>query len=109
MIETILQKNPNLQFVDLDNEYKNTSSAITYICTEHGQLSRRAYYLLEGRGCSKCASELARKSKKSTSDFIERSKEIHNNYYQYNYCYYNAYYTRLFIFIHSYSLKIIFF
>lgn len=83
MIETILQKNPDLQFIDLNNEYKNTSSAITYICTEHGQLSRRAYYLLEGRGCSKCASELARKSKKSTTDFIKRSKEIHNDYYQY--------------------------
>lgn len=90
MIETILQKNPNLQFVNLDNEYKNTSSAITYICTEHGQLSRKAYYLIEGRGCSKCASELARKSKKSTSDFIERSKKIHNNYYQYT----NTIYTK---------------
>ena len=84
MIETILKNNPLLQFVDLENEYKNTSSSITYICSEHGQQSRKALYLIEGRGCSKCASDAARKTKKTTQDFIKKSNEMHNEYYDYS-------------------------
>ena len=84
MIETIINKNPNITFLDLENEYKNTSSKITYSCSKHGEHSRRALYLMEGRGCSKCSSEKARANKKSNTEFINKANEVHNNIYDYS-------------------------
>ena len=83
--QTIIINNPNLTFKDLNNELKNTQSKITYICTEHGEAERKALYLYEGRGCSKCAFKIAINKKTFTlKDFIKKSKEIHGEKYDYS-------------------------
>lgn len=83
--QTIIDNNSNITFKDLDNELKNTQSKITYICTEHGEAVRKALYLYEGRGCAKCAYNIAKDKKTfTTEDFIIKSNEIHNNKYDYS-------------------------
>ena len=83
--QTIIDNNSNITFKDLDNELKNTQSKITYICNEHGEAVRKALYLYEGRGCAKCAYDIAKIKKTfTTEDFITKSNEIHNNKYDYS-------------------------
>lgn len=83
--QTIINNNSTLTFKDLDNELKNTQSKITYFCTEHGESARKALYLYEGRGCAKCAYNIAKIKKTfTTEDFITKSNEIHNNKYDYS-------------------------
>lgn len=83
--QTIIDKNSNITFKDLDSELKNTQSKITYICNEHGEAVRKALYLYEGRGCAKCAYNVAKIKKTfTTEDFIIKSNEIHNNKYDYS-------------------------
>ena len=83
--QTIIDNNSNITFKDLDNELKNTQSKITYICNEHGEAVRKALYLYEGRGCAKCAYDIAKIKKTfTTEDFITKSNETHNNKYDYS-------------------------
>ena len=83
--QTIIDNNSNITFKDLDNELKNTQSKITYICNEHGEAVRKALYLYEGRGCAKCAYNIAKIKKTfTTEDFITKSNETHNNKYDYS-------------------------
>ena len=83
--QTIIDNNSNITFKALDNELKNTQSKITYICNEHGEAVRKALYLYEGRGCAKCAYDIAKIKKTfTTEDFITKSNEIHNNKYDYS-------------------------
>ena len=83
--QTIINNNSTLTFKDLDNELKNTQSKITYICSEHGEATRKALYLYEGRGCSKCASKrVANKNTFTTNDFINKSNLLHNFKYDYS-------------------------
>ena len=83
--QTIINNNPNITFNNLDDELKNTQSKITYICNEHGEAVRKALYLYEGRGCAKCAYNIAKIKKTfTTEDFITKSNEIHNNKYDYS-------------------------
>ena len=75
--QTIITNNPNITFNNLDDELKNTQSKITYICNEHGEAVRKALYLYEGRGCTKCANNVA-KIKKTFSIFpIDNHLPIH--------------------------------
>ena len=83
--QTIITNNPNITFNNLDDELKNTQSKITYFCTEHGESARKALYLYEGRGCTKCAYNISKLKKTfTTEDFITKSNEIHNNKYDYS-------------------------
>lgn len=83
--QTIITNNPNITFNNLDDELKNTQSKITYICNEHGEAVRKALELYEGRGCAKCAYNVAKIKKTfTTEDFIIKSNEIHNNKYDYS-------------------------
>ena len=83
--QTIITNNPNITFNNLDDELKNTQSKITYICSEHGEAVRKALYLYEGRGCAKCAYNVAKIKKTfTTEDFIIKANEIHNNKYDYS-------------------------
>ena len=83
--QTIITNNPNITFNNLDDELKNTQSKITYICNEHGEVVRKALYLYEGRGCTKCANNVAKIKKTfSTEDFINKSKELHEDKYDYS-------------------------
>ena len=83
--QTIITNNPNITFNNLDDELKNTQSKITYICSEHGEAVRKALYLYEGRGCAKCAYNVAKiKNTFTTEDFITKANEIHNNKYDYS-------------------------
>lgn len=83
--QTIIDNNSNITFKDLDNELKNTQSKITYICTEHGEAVRKALYLYEGRGCAKCAYNVAKIKKTfTTEDFVNKSKELHKDKYDYS-------------------------
>ena len=83
--QTIITNNPNITFNNLDDELKNTQSKITYMCNEHGEAVRRALELYEGKGCTKCAYNVAKIKKTfTTEDFIIKSNEIHNNKYDYS-------------------------
>ena len=83
--QTIITNNPNITFNNLDDELKNTQSKITYVCNEHGEAVRKALYLYEGRGCAKCAYNIAKIKKTfTTQDFIIKANEIHNNKYDYS-------------------------
>ena len=87
--QTIIQNNLEITFNDLDNELKNTTSQITYTCNEHGTFTRKAEYLYEGRGCSKCSSAIARKKADktktfTTEDFITKSRLLHGDKYDYS-------------------------
>ena len=83
--QTIITNNPNITFNNLDDELKNTQSKITYMCNEHGEAVRRALELYEGKGCTKCAYNVAKIKKTfTTEDFIIKSNETHNNKYDYS-------------------------
>lgn len=83
--QTIITNNPNITFNNLDDELKNTQSKITYTCSEHGEAVRKALYLYGGRGCAKCAYNIAKMKKTfTTEDFIIKSNETHNNKYDYS-------------------------
>ena len=87
--QTIINKNLQLTFNKIDQEYKNTQSIITYVCREHGELYRKAIYLYEGRGCSVCASKNARRKATetktfTTEDFKRKSIELHGTKYDYS-------------------------
>ena len=83
--QTIITNNPNITFNNLDDELKNTQSKITYICNGHGEAVRRALELYEGRGCAKCAYDIAKIKKTfTTEDFINKSKEHHLDKYDYS-------------------------
>jgi hypothetical protein len=60
-------------------------SFIPVICKKHGQFSIRAYSLLQGIGCKKCANEhkklLAAKDK---SDFVKEARAVHEDKYDYS-------------------------
>lgn len=89
--QTIINNNSNITFKDLDNELKNTQSKITYICTEHGEAVRKALYLYEGRGCAKCAYNIAKDKKTFTlTEFIAKANVIHNYKYDYTDSVYNG-------------------
>ena len=89
--QTIIDNNSNITFKDLDNELKNTQSKITYICSEHGEATRKALYLYEGRGCSKCAYNTAKDKKTFTlTEFIAKANVIHNYKYDYTESVYNG-------------------
>ena len=83
--QIIITNNPNITFNNLDDELKNTQSKITYMCNEHGEAVRKALYLYGGRGCAKCACNVAKIKKTfTTEDFITKSNETHNNKYDYS-------------------------
>lgn len=83
--QTIITNNPNITFNNLDDELKNTQSKITYMCNEHGEAVRRSLELYEGKGCTKCAYNVAKIKKTFTTEyFIIKSNEIHNNKYDYS-------------------------
>jgi hypothetical protein len=65
--------------------YISTRGDVTITCPKHGDFIQTAGAHLGGRGCPKCASEIAG-SKKSLSqeEFIERSKKANNNQYDYS-------------------------
>ena len=84
-ISDIITNNSDITFKDLNNELKNTQSKITYICQEHGEYTKRADYLREGRGCSKCTvKKVNQKNTTTTEDFIKRSNIKHDNKYDYS-------------------------
>ena len=88
---SIITNNSNISFKDLENELKNTQSKITYICSEHGEGSRKALYLYEGRGCSKCAYKTAKVKKTfTTTEFISKSQQHHGDKYDYSLSIYTA-------------------
>ena len=89
--QTIINNNSNITFNNLDNELKNTQSKITYICGEHGEASRRALELFNGKGCAKCSINITKNKKTFTlTDFIAKSNLIHNNKYDYTNSIYNG-------------------
>ena len=59
-------------------EYKNTTTKIAIICTDHGIFHQTAGNHLGGSGCPDCGNKLiGDKLRMTTRDFIERSSKIH--------------------------------
>lgn len=83
--QTIINNNPHISFTDIDTELLTTQSKITYVCKEHGQLSKRALELYKGKGCSKCLLKVTGTNKTMTTEqFIQKSNEKHDNKYDYS-------------------------
>ena len=86
----IIKSNLDLIFPKLEDELKNTQSKITYVCKEHGEYSKRALELFNGKGCSKCGYDKSNMKKTLTIEqFISKSKFIHNDKYNYDLSIYN--------------------
>lgn len=60
--------------------YKNSSSKVKIICSEHGEFEQEANSHLLGKGCGECSGNI----KKTNNKFINDSKIIHNNKYDYS-------------------------
>lgn len=83
--QKILDNNPNITFKDLDGELKTTQSKITYICSKHGEATKRANELSLGKGYTKCLREATNIKKTMTTEkFIQKSKIKHGDKYDYS-------------------------
>ena len=73
--------------------YINTRTKIVVICKIHGEFQQAPQDHIQGKGCSKCASEFtANLLSSNTKEFIFKSKQIHMNFYDYTKTnYINAY------------------
>lgn len=54
-------------------EYKNSSTKVCIVCTEHGEFYQELHKHLKGQGCRKCTGC----AKLTTEDFIKKSRERH--------------------------------
>ncbi|HGB3193965.1 TPA: GIY-YIG nuclease family protein [Salmonella enterica subsp. enterica serovar Waycross] len=62
-------------------DYKNTSTKITIICSEHGEfLMSPNSHLSQWQGCSKCA----KNKQLNTAEFISRAILVHGDVYDYS-------------------------
>lgn len=61
-------------------DYKNNSTEVCIICSEHGEFYQRAANHLNGRGCPKCGGT----NKLTIEEFIEKAREIHGDKYDYS-------------------------
>lgn len=84
-LHDIISNNTEITFKNLEEELKNTQSKISYICQEHGEHTKKAYYLREGKGCTKCTiKKVNQKNTITTEGFIKRSNITHDNKYDYS-------------------------
>lgn len=66
-------------------EYKNSSTKIKIICSEHGEFWMTPNNHISGRGCKKCSHLKLRNERQiPLNKFIENSNKIHNNKYDYS-------------------------
>lgn len=67
-------------------KYTRAQDYVTIICPIHGEFKIKAYHLLNGTGCRKCADELhARKTReKAAKTFVEKAIKIHGDKYDYS-------------------------
>lgn len=66
-------------------EYKNSSTKVCIVCTEHGEFYQTPSGHLHGRGCAKCRNvKLSQQFAFSSLDFIERAKTKHGDKYDYS-------------------------
>lgn len=67
-------------------KYTRAQDYVTIICPIHGEFKIKAYHLLNGTGCRKCADELHSKKMKERASrtFIEKSIKVHGNKYDYS-------------------------
>jgi len=70
-------------------EYEGSKDNVNILCPIHGVFSQRAFNHLSGRGCSKCAYEIASINYRSNNEeFIKKSNIIHNRFYDYEFVQY---------------------
>ena len=72
--------NGKYTYPNLEDEYENNKSYITFICPIHGEGKIMAIKHLQGQGCKFCSHQ---SYKHTTETFIEQSNIVHNNRYQY--------------------------
>ena len=66
-------------------EYVNAKTPVIITCHSHGDFLQTPDKHLIGRGCRKCADELASKRMKMSADeFISKAKEVHRDKYDYS-------------------------
>ena len=65
--------------------YVTAKTKVVIICPKHGEFEQTPTNHLSGKGCSKCAKEIAgTKLRKTTQQFIEEASIKHNNLYTYS-------------------------
>ena len=67
-------------------KYTRAHDYVTVVCPIHGEFKIKAYHLLNGGGCRKCADELhARKTReKAAKTFVEKAIKVHGSKYDYS-------------------------
>jgi predicted nucleic-acid-binding Zn-ribbon protein len=71
--------------------YKNATTSVKIICSEHGMFKQLPMSHLKGSGCKKCGNlKAANVRSLTTTDFIKKAKKIHGN----RYLYYKTKHTR---------------
>jgi hypothetical protein len=61
------------------------SDIVTIICPKHGEFKQKAYWHLNGSGCSKCYHERSSTLRKTTlNEFKEKARQVHGNKYDYS-------------------------
>lgn len=66
-------------------DYINSKTPVLITCSKHGDFLQTPDKHLQGRGCRRCADELASNRMKMSVDvFINKSKEIHGDKYDYS-------------------------
>src|SRR5690606_2251241 len=78
----IVHKNKyNYNLVD----YKNTSTKVTIICTDHGEIYQSPSKHLSGQGCKQCGRiKMQQKQSLNLDQIIQKFKNVHKNKYYYN-------------------------
>ena len=61
-------------------EYKNNTTKVCIICSEHGDFWQKPRLHLKGHGCPKCGNSLT----KTTKECIEDFKKVHGDKYDYS-------------------------
>ena len=66
-------------------DYKNSSTKVCIICSDHGEFEQRPGDHLKGKGCPRCGVvSSSDKNRSNTENFIEKAIEIHGNRYDYS-------------------------
>ena len=80
-------------------EYKNTEIKVSIICKIHGEFQQAPRHHFAGKGCSKCAKEILKNSRRhSINYFVSKSNNVHNFRYKYDQVKYVNNYTKVTIY-----------
>ncbi len=84
-LDRVVKAHPTLTFPKFKEEYRNSLSKVTAVCSEHGPQKIRVSTLNTISGCPKCAiAEAARNRADTKEEWVNKCKEKHGDIYDYS-------------------------